>query len=98
MTASTPARSPGSLELRSLRKSYAGGAVVDNVSLSVRSGEFLTLLGPSGSGKTTTLMMIAGLVEPDSGSIYLDGTDLVGIPPMGDRSASCSRTTLFFRT
>lgn len=80
MRSGVPRRLPGSLELRSLRKSYAGATAVDDVSLSVRSGEFLTLLGPSGSGKTTTLMMIAGFVQPDSGSIFLDETDLVGIP------------------
>ncbi|PWJ93812.1 MULTISPECIES: ABC transporter ATP-binding protein [Mesorhizobium] len=80
MKSAVPARQAGSLELRSLRKSYGGVVAVDDVSLSVRAGEFLTLLGPSGSGKSTTLMMIAGFVQPEAGSILLDNTDLVGIP------------------
>src|SRR5262249_33889099 len=69
------------LELRALRKSYGPVAAVDGVSLELRSGEFLTLLGPSGSGKTTTLVMVAGLVEPDSGEILLDGREIGPLPP-----------------
>jgi putative spermidine/putrescine transport system ATP-binding protein len=71
----------GSLELRELCKSYGDVHAVDHVSLTVSSGEFVTLLGPSGSGKTTTLGMIAGLVRPSSGSILLDGQKLDPLPP-----------------
>src|SRR5262249_36060638 len=62
--------------------SYDGKTnAVDDVSLDVERGEFLTLLGPSGSGKTTTLLMIAGFETPTSGVIELDGQDLVRSKP-----------------
>ncbi|MFC4564184.1 ABC transporter ATP-binding protein [Nocardiopsis mangrovi] len=71
----------GELRLSDVRMSYGGQRGVDSVSLDVRPGEFLTMLGPSGSGKTTTLNLIAGFLEAESGSIALDGTELAGIPP-----------------
>jgi putative spermidine/putrescine transport system ATP-binding protein len=64
--------------LRNVVKSYDGKSnAVDDVSIDVERGEFVTFLGPSGSGKTTTLMMIAGFEHPNSGRIELDGHDLV---------------------
>lgn len=57
-------------------KRFAGHTAVDNVSLSVAKGETLVLLGTSGCGKTTTLKMINRLIEPSSGSIQIDGTDV----------------------
>ena len=69
------------LELRNLTKQYGGERAIDELSLSVDDGEFLTILGPSGSGKTTTLLSIAGHVTPTAGSISLDGTELTGVPP-----------------
>ena len=69
------------LDIVSLRKTYDGFAALDEVSLTVRRGEFLTLLGPSGSGKTTLLMSIAGFVQPDSGDIQLDRRSIVRLPP-----------------
>jgi len=54
---------------------------VDGIDLEVRSGEFFTLLGPSGSGKTTTLKMIAGFEDPDSGTVELAGRDVSGLAP-----------------
>ncbi len=60
------------LELRNVSKSYSGVALaVDDISLSVRKGEFVAFLGPSGSGKTTTLTMIAGFEQPTAGAIRL---------------------------
>jgi len=53
---------------------------VDAVSFEIRRGEFFSLLGPSGCGKTTTLRMVAGFVEPDAGSIELDGKDVTSVP------------------
>src|SRR5215212_1615180 len=73
-------RRPGRLEIKSLRKAYGTTVAVADLSLSVETGQFVTLLGQSGSGKTTTLMMIAGFVQPDSGAIELDGADLTGVP------------------
>jgi ABC-type Fe3+/spermidine/putrescine transport system ATPase subunit len=57
-------------------KKYADSVAVDAVSLDIRRGELLTLLGPSGSGKTTLLRMIAGLVDPTEGEIWLDGAKI----------------------
>jgi putative spermidine/putrescine transport system ATP-binding protein len=65
------------LRLRELVKSYDGNSnAVDNISIEVKRGEFVTFLGPSGSGKTTTLLMIAGFENPTRGVIELDGRDL----------------------
>ena len=69
------------LELRKLRKAYGGVTVVDDVSVSLGAGEFMSFLGPSGSGKTTTLSMIAGLTEPSGGEILLQSRPLVPLPP-----------------
>ena len=66
------------LRLREVVKSYDGKTnAVDDISIDVERGEFITLLGPSGSGKTTTLLMIAGFENPTSGVIELDGYNLV---------------------
>ena len=73
--------STSSLRLDSICKQYGSFGAVKSVSLEVRQGEFVTLLGPSGSGKTTTLMMIAGFVDPSSGRIYVDGRDVTEAPP-----------------
>jgi putative spermidine/putrescine transport system ATP-binding protein len=63
------------------RKTYGDVVAVDDVDLHVAEGEFFTLLGPSGSGKTTTLRMIAGFEQPDSGRIVLGGEDITHRPP-----------------
>ncbi len=70
-----------SIRIDGLNKRYADFVAVDDVSLDVAAGEFVTLLGLSGSGKTTTLMAVAGFVEPDSGRITIDGRDIVDLPP-----------------
>jgi putative spermidine/putrescine transport system ATP-binding protein len=69
------------LSLRNISKRYGALAAVDDVSLTVGNGEFLTLLGPSGSGKTTLLMMVAGFTEPSAGAIEIDGRDITRLPP-----------------
>ena len=73
-----------SLELRGLARSYVKDNetfyAVDNVSLTVAPGEFLTFLGPSGCGKTTTLRMIAGFETPTGGAILVDGKDMTTVP------------------
>lgn len=61
------------VELVGVTKGWSGAKAVDNLSLSMGKGEFVTLLGPSGCGKTTTLRMIAGLEDPDDGDIYING-------------------------
>jgi spermidine/putrescine transport system ATP-binding protein len=70
----------GSIELSGLTKKFAEVAV-DNIDLTVPSGEFFSLLGPSGCGKTTTLRLIAGFEQPTSGRILLDGVDVSNLPP-----------------
>jgi putative spermidine/putrescine transport system ATP-binding protein len=70
----------GELRLTSVNKRYENFVAVDSVSLDVRPGEFVTLLGPSGSGKTTTLRMIAGTIQPDEGTVVLDGRDITTVP------------------
>jgi putative spermidine/putrescine transport system ATP-binding protein len=65
------------LQFKGLAKSYDGKSyAVDHIDLSIRRGEFATLLGPSGSGKTTTLMMLAGFENPSAGQIFLNGRDI----------------------
>jgi lipopolysaccharide export system ATP-binding protein len=68
------------LSVRELVKVYRGRKVVDQVSLSVKSGRVMGLLGPNGAGKTTTFYMTVGLVKPDSGKIFLDDTDITEFP------------------
>src|SRR6201989_2458638 len=80
MTGQPLPKGNGALDLQDLVKHYGSERVVDHVSAAIRPGEFFSLLGPSGSGKTTTLMMIAGFVQPDSGAILLDGADIAGVP------------------
>jgi len=70
------------IELHRLRRTFKGNVrAVDDVSLNIREGEFVTLLGPSGCGKTTTLRMIGGFEAPDSGRVMLDGQDVTDLPP-----------------
>ncbi|WP_109507842.1 ABC transporter ATP-binding protein [Nocardioides speluncae] len=68
------------LSVRGLTVAYDGQDAVDDVSLDLPAGEVLAVLGPSGCGKSTLLRAIAGLEEPESGSILFDGADLVGVP------------------
>ncbi|WP_406249488.1 ABC transporter ATP-binding protein [Microbacterium sp. M] len=74
-------REAGSVTLNSITKYYGDQVAVDDLSLEIRPGEFLSLLGPSGCGKTTTLRMIAGFEHPDAGDIHISGTSVLGTPP-----------------
>ncbi len=69
------------IEISHLSKSFGGKKVLEDINLYVRRGEFITLLGPSGCGKTTLLRQIAGFLQPDEGTIEMDGKDISGIPP-----------------
>jgi putative spermidine/putrescine transport system ATP-binding protein len=70
-----------SLRVERLSKHYGATRAVDDVSLTIDRGQFVTLLGPSGSGKTTILMAIAGFVTPTGGEIVVDGTPITKLPP-----------------
>ncbi len=67
------------LEIQNLSKTFKAKAV-DDLSLSIRRGEFYALLGPNGAGKTTTLRMVAGLLKPDGGSVSIFGIDALADP------------------
>jgi putative spermidine/putrescine transport system ATP-binding protein len=69
------------LELDRVGKSFGPNTAVEEFSLAVSKGEFVSFLGPSGCGKTTTLQMIAGFLDPSHGAIRLEGRDLVAVPP-----------------
>src|SRR5262245_41148272 len=69
------------LRLRQLTKTFGAAKAVDQISLDVPPGAFVSLLGPSGSGKTTTLNLIAGFLTPDAGDILLDQRSIADVPP-----------------
>src|SRR6266849_917489 len=69
------------IRIEGVSKRYGATLAVDKVSLSIKRGEFFSLLGPSGCGKTTLLRMIGGFTLPDEGSIRLDGDDVTELPP-----------------
>jgi sulfate/thiosulfate transport system ATP-binding protein len=69
------------IEVRSLSKRFGGFVALDDVSVTVPDGSLTALLGPSGGGKSTLLRVIAGLEEPDSGSVSTDGRDITRLEP-----------------
>ena len=68
------------LDIQNLRKSLSQKTIVRDVSLKIDRGQTIGLLGPNGAGKTTTFYMIMGLIQPDSGEIYLDDRDIITLP------------------
>ncbi|WP_157533214.1 ABC transporter ATP-binding protein, partial [Haloferax profundi] len=70
-----------SVSVQQLRKTFGDVVAVDDVSIDIEDGEFVSILGPSGSGKTTMLKSIAGFVGPDSGSIMVASNEMIGRPP-----------------
>lgn len=69
------------INLVNINKKFADNVVLDNINLYITKNEFLTLLGPSGCGKTTTLRIIAGFEQPDSGQVMFEGTEISTVPP-----------------
>jgi putative spermidine/putrescine transport system ATP-binding protein len=73
--------SRGAVDAHGVTKRYGDTVALDDVTLRVRAGEFMTLLGSSGSGKSTLLNVVAGFTEPTSGTVHVDGTDITKMPP-----------------
>lgn len=69
------------LELQNIKKSFGDTDVLNGITLSIEKGEFITFLGASGCGKTTTLRIIAGLEQPETGKVLLEGKDVTELPP-----------------
>ncbi len=70
-----------SLQLKNIKKSFKSNTVLEHISLAVDSGETLVLFGPSGAGKTVLLRLIAGVIEPDAGEIWIHGVNMDGVEP-----------------
>ncbi|MGL4405417.1 MAG: LPS export ABC transporter ATP-binding protein [Notoacmeibacter sp.] len=77
---SRKARLKDTLIAQGLTKAYKGRTVVDHVSLGLRTGEAVGLLGPNGAGKTTCFYMVTGLVQPDEGTVAIDGVNVTSLP------------------
>ena len=69
------------IQLVDISKSFDGQMILDGLNLNIHENEFVTLLGPSGCGKTTTLRILGGFTNPDTGKIIFDGADITKIPP-----------------
>ncbi len=69
------------IEVKNVTKVFDDTTVIDNLNLSIKRGQFVTLLGPSGCGKTTLLRMIAGFIAPTEGQIFIEGQDVTAMPP-----------------
>ena len=67
--------------IKGLSKSFDGVQVIKNIDLEIKAGEFFSILGPSGCGKTTLLRILAGFIEPDTGTVYLGDKDITNLPP-----------------
>lgn len=86
------------IRFENISKSYGDFKVIDGLDLDISKGEFVSLLGPSGSGKTTLLMMLAGFENPSSGTIYVDGKPINGVPSYKRNMGWFFRTMRFFLT
>jgi putative spermidine/putrescine transport system ATP-binding protein len=86
------------LAIIGVAKSYNGPAVVDDVSLQLTRGEFVTLLGDSGCGKTTLLRIVAGFARPDRGRVMLAGSDVTAAPPARRRMGFVFQSYALFPT
>jgi spermidine/putrescine transport system ATP-binding protein len=79
--AASEAAADDAIRFEEVTKRFGSTTAVDELSLSIRRGEFFSLLGPSGCGKTTTLRMVAGFEQPTEGSVFLEGDPVEGVPP-----------------
>jgi sulfate transport system ATP-binding protein len=81
------------IEVRNVTKRFGAFVALDDVSIEVETGSLTALLGPSGSGKSTLLRVIAGLEEPDEGSVLLSGEDATAVRPQERRERRDSRAS-----
>jgi branched-chain amino acid transport system ATP-binding protein len=79
-------------ELRDVTKSFGGLTVADHLNLHVDEGEIVSLIGPNGAGKTTVFNLVTGIYRPDSGEIWFEGRNLVGLPPHKITQLGIART------
>ena len=86
------------IQLQGLAKQFGPTKVVNDFSLSIPKGAFVSLLGPSGCGKTTVLRMLAGLEAPTSGSVFIDGKDVTGLKANQRQIGMGSRPMLYSPT
>ncbi|MEL7602426.1 MAG: ABC transporter ATP-binding protein [Bacillota bacterium] len=86
------------IELKGIDKYYGSNHVLKNLDLTIEDGEFMTLLGPSGCGKTTTLRVISGLERPQSGTIHMDGKEIVNAKELFFESPSKRGLNLVFQS
>ena len=70
------------VSLKDIVVEFDGERILDKICLDIKDKEFVTLLGPSGCGKTTTLRIIGGFLDPDSGTVTFDGKEINGLPPV----------------
>ncbi len=84
------------IRLENVHKRYDGIRAADGLDFSVKDGEYVCLLGPTGAGKTTALRIIAGLTDPDSGSIFFDGEDITAVEPEDRKAVLLSQTYSLF--
>ncbi len=84
------------IKIRDLVMKFERFTAVDQVSLEVEEGEFVTLLGPSGCGKTTLLNLISGFLQPTAGNIEIGGKTVVGVPPEARATAMCFQSYALF--
>lgn len=64
------------VEFRNIKKAYGENVVIEDLNLKIEQGEFVSIVGSSGCGKTTTLKMVNGLIEPTSGSVFINNEDI----------------------
>ena len=86
------------LSIRAVSKRYGATVAVDDVSLEIRRGEFLTFLGDSGCGKTTLLRVVAGFAMPDRGAVWRDGVDITALAPKARRMGFVFQSYALFPT
>ena len=90
--APSPARQQAQLDVVGVSKRFGGVVAVDDVTLSVRHGEIMSVIGPNGAGKTSLLNMISGFYRPSSGAILLDGRDITRLRPSQVAALGVART------